>query len=71
MGNWATAVYPKPVLPVTVTLGGQRIETVAYVGAAPGLVAELFQLNVTIPESAPSGEVPISVTAAGRRAKRG
>ena len=70
-GQLALAVYPKPVLPVTITLGGQRIETIAYVGAAPGLVAGLFQLNVTIPESAPSGEIPIAVTVGGATSQTG
>ncbi len=70
-GQLALAVFPKPVLPVTVTLGGQRIETIAYVGAAPGLVAGLFQLNVTIPGSAPSGEVPIAVTVGGATSQTG
>ena len=55
-GRIAASVYPKPVLPVKVTIG--RVDATAgilYVGAAPDLVAGVFQLNVTVPTGVPAG----------------
>lgn len=59
-GRVAATIFPKPLLNVAVTIGGQPAE-VAYAGAAPFLVAGVFQINVKIPEDAPSGAVPIVV----------
>ena len=68
-GRLATAVFPKPVLPVSVTIGG-RTADVLYAGAAPSLVAGLFQINVKIPEDVPAGnqEVIVTVGSAGSQA---
>ena len=56
-----TAPYPKPVLPVTVNIGGVPA-TVQYYGAAPGELAGVMQLNVEIPANAPTGTaVPVNV----------
>jgi trimeric autotransporter adhesin len=57
-GKLAVAPYPKPLLPVSVTIDGIEAE-VTYAGAAPFLVAGLIQINVQIPEGAHSGAVPI------------
>src|SRR5205085_1102206 len=43
-----------PVSPVSVRIGG-RPAAVEYAGSAPGLVAGTFQVNVRIPQDAPSG----------------
>ena len=43
--------YPRPVLPVSVTIDGLLAEVV-YAGAAPGLVAGVLQINVVVPEDA-------------------
>ncbi len=51
-------VYPKPVLPVEVTIGGQGAE-VLYYGAAPGLVAGAMQVNARVPVGTPPGNAPI------------
>ena len=40
--------YPKPVLPVTVTIGNQA-GIVQYAGAAPGFVSGVLQVNVQLP----------------------
>jgi len=56
------AALKKPVLPVTVTIGGvdARVE---YAGSAPGLISGVMQVNVTIPPGAPTGSsVPVVVT---------
>src|SRR5580704_13997178 len=47
-GQLATSPYPKPVLPVSVTVGGKPA-SLAYYGAAPGETAGLMQLNVVVP----------------------
>ncbi len=60
-GQIAASVFPKPVLPVSVTVGGQPVE-VLYAGAAPGLVAGIFQINARIPLTSPTGEVAVVVT---------
>lgn len=59
-GLLATAVYPKPRQPVTVRIGGKDAE-VLYAGAAPGLVAGVFQINVRIPEGVAPGPQPVVV----------
>ena len=52
------------VLPPTVTLGGQNVN-VDFAGLAPGEVG-VYQLNVTIPNSAPQGlSVPLVITQNG------
>jgi len=50
---------PKPVLPVTVTIGGQNAN-VQYAGGAPGLVEGVMQVNATIP-SGVTGAAPVVV----------
>jgi uncharacterized protein (TIGR03437 family) len=47
-GSVANSVYPKPVLPVLIQIGGQTAN-VLYAGAAPGFVAGVLQINVSIP----------------------
>jgi uncharacterized protein (TIGR03437 family) len=47
-GKVASNVLPRPLLPVSVQLGGVPAE-VLYAGAAPGLVAGVLQINVRVP----------------------
>jgi len=47
-GNVANTVFPKPILPVTVQIGGREGE-VQYAGAAPNFVSGVLQVNVKIP----------------------
>lgn len=54
----------RPVLPPTVTIGG-RAATVQYAGSAPGFVAGVMQLNVFIPDDAPSGSQPVVIGIGG------
>lgn len=51
---------PKPREPITVRIGGKDAE-VLYGGAAPGLVAGVFQINVRIPEGVEPGNAPVVV----------
>jgi uncharacterized protein (TIGR03437 family) len=51
-----------PILPATVTIGGEQAE-IQYIGSAPGLVSGMLQVNVVIPDTAPSGNaVPVVLT---------
>jgi uncharacterized protein (TIGR03437 family) len=62
-GKLASEVFPKPILPVTVTIGGLEAD-VLYAGAAPWMVAGAMQLNVRVPEAAPAGAaVPVRLKA--------
>lgn len=51
---------PVPVLPVTAEVGGVPAK-IWYAGSAPYMVAGVMQVNVEIPQSAPSGDVPVVI----------
>lgn len=55
------AFFPKPVLPVKVTVGGVAAK-ILYAGAAPSLVAGVFQANVEVPAGIASGNQPVVVS---------
>ncbi len=60
-GRPAGAPYPKPLLPVRMTIGGIECQ-VEYYGAAPGMVAGVMQINVRVPANAPTGDaVPVEL----------
>ncbi len=69
-GRLASSVFPKPRLPVSVRIGGAPAE-VLYAGAAPGLVAGVFQINARIPEGVVSGAVPVVVTVGSAASQEG
>jgi len=69
-GLLATEVLPAPTLPVTVSVGGQPAE-VLYVGAAPGLVAGVLQVNVQLPQGISSGAVPVILQVGGAASQPG
>lgn len=56
--------FPKPVLPVTVTIGGQPA-TVLYAGEAPGFVSGVLQVNAMIPSGIGGGNQPVVLTIGG------
>jgi uncharacterized protein (TIGR03437 family) len=60
-GKVAVSVFPKPNLPVRVSIGGVDAK-VEYFGAAPFAVAGLLQVNARIPESVGSGPIPVVLT---------
>lgn len=60
-GALALSVFPKPVLPASVAVAGRTVELL-YFGAAPSLVAGVFQANIRIPSDAASGNLPVIVT---------
>lgn len=57
----SSAPYPAPMLPIELTIGGKKAE-ILYVGAAPGLIAGLVQINTRIPTGLTAGSVPVSLT---------
>jgi uncharacterized protein (TIGR03437 family) len=53
-------------LPVTATIGGKDAQVI-YAGPSPGLIWGLTQVNVIVPDSAPTGSaVPITITVGNR-----
>jgi uncharacterized protein (TIGR03437 family) len=58
-------------LPVTATVGGKDAQVI-YAGPSPGLIWGLTQVNVIVPDSAPTGPaVPIVITVGGRSTQSG
>lgn len=58
-------------LPVTVTIGGQPAQ-VLYAGAAPGIVAGVFQINAAVPSGLPNGgDLPLTAQVGGVSAQMG
>jgi uncharacterized protein (TIGR03437 family) len=55
-----TEQLPAPVLPVSVTVGGQAATT-SFIGIPPGLVG-VTQINYQVPASVPTGVQPVVVT---------
>jgi len=61
-GQVAGNVLPKPVLPVSVQIGGLDAE-ILYAGAAPGIIAGVLQVNVRVPAGVrPGYSVPVVLT---------
>ena len=69
-GKLAAAPFPKPILPVSVTIDGLDAEVI-YAGAAPGQVAGVMQINVRLPVGASSGEVPVLLTVGQSQSQTG
>jgi trimeric autotransporter adhesin len=53
--------FPKPVAPVSVTIGGQPAQ-IDYAGEAPGLVSGVLQVNAAVPHSLPAGRATLVIT---------
>jgi uncharacterized protein (TIGR03437 family) len=65
-----SANTPKPIGAVGVTIDGQPA-LVNFWGEAPGEVAGLLQLNVTIPANARTGDLPLLVNIGGNYSQAG
>jgi uncharacterized protein (TIGR03437 family) len=64
-GKVTSAILPKPLAPVTVTIGGVSA-AVQYAGEAPGLVSGVLQINATVPSTiTPSLTTPVVVKIGG------
>ena len=59
-GKPISVPYPKPNLPVSVTIGGISAH-VDYAGGAPTLIAGVMQVNATIPAGVFGSSVPVVV----------
>lgn len=64
------ADLPRPLLPVAVLIDGQPA-TVTYAGSAPGYVAGLCQINVVVPPTVNSGNVPIVISIGSNTSQAG
>jgi uncharacterized protein (TIGR03437 family) len=61
---------PTPLLPVSVTVGGQSAQF-TFAGEAPGLVSGVLQLNVVIPANIAAGDQAIVVTIGANPSQQG
>jgi uncharacterized protein (TIGR03437 family) len=62
---------PQPILPVTAQIGGQAAQ-VLYAGGAPGIVAGVLQVNVSIPIGVPTGPaVPVTLQVGSQSTQAG
>ena len=71
-GQLASGVSPL-VNSVTVSIGGIALAPgdVSYAGLSPGSIGGLYQFNVRIPASAPSGDLPVVITIGGVQTQAG
>jgi trimeric autotransporter adhesin len=63
-GHFTTGALANLACPVTVTIAGSP-GTVYYAGAAPNMVAGVFQINVTVPAGVSGDKLPIVVKCGG------
>jgi uncharacterized protein (TIGR03437 family) len=64
VANGGAASLPKPLLPVSATVGGKAAQ-VMYAGAAPGYIAGLMQINLRLPAGIASGPFPLVLNIGG------
>ena len=57
-----TLPLPKPVAPVSVSIGGQPASSITYAGEAPDSVCGLIQINATLPSNLSAGAQPVVLT---------
>jgi uncharacterized protein (TIGR03437 family) len=60
-GRVTGTVLPRPLAPVTATIGGVSA-TVQFAGEAPNEVAGVMQVNVTVPANLPADALPLVLT---------
>jgi len=58
---------------ITVMLGGEALPAsdILYAGLSPGSISGLYQFNIQIPASAPTGDVPVSIEIGGVQTQAG
>ena len=59
-----TQPFPKPVQPVSVTIGGEEAP-ILYAGEAPLLPVGVLQINAQVPSGVASGSLPVVVSIGG------
>jgi uncharacterized protein (TIGR03437 family) len=58
----APGAFPPLLLPVSVTIGGVAATDIQYAGPAPGFPNGALQVNVRIPATVGSGDLPVALT---------
>ena len=66
----APPLTPAPLLPVSVTIGGQPAQW-TFAGEAPSLVSGVLQVNVVVPTNIAPGDQSIVVTVGGNQSQQG
>jgi uncharacterized protein (TIGR03437 family) len=61
---------PAPLLPVSALIGGVPALS-QFAGEAPGLVSGVLQVNIQVPENAPTGNVPITISIGANSTQQG
>ena len=69
-GKLGAVPLPSPLLPVSVTIGGNTAN-VSYAGAAPGEVAGVIQINAQIPGSVSGTAVPVVLKVGNAQSQSG
>ena len=69
-GQLTGAGPPKPLLPVSVRIGGQEAEVLSA-GGAGGFVAGLMELHVRVPETVAGDALPIEFIVGGASSQTG
>lgn len=59
--------------PITVQIGSVTLSPpdILYAGLSPGSIGGLYQFNVTIPPTTPSGDIPVTITIGGSQTQAG
>jgi uncharacterized protein (TIGR03437 family) len=66
----APPLTPSPLLPVSVTIGGQPAQW-TFAGEAPSLVSGVLQVNVVVPTNIAPGDQSIVVSVGGNQSQQG
>lgn len=69
-GTVVTDIFATPLLPVSVTIGGQKAQ-VAYAGSGPDLLAGILQVEAIVPQGAGTGAVPVVLTVGSASSQTG
>jgi uncharacterized protein (TIGR03437 family) len=71
-GQLATGITPL-TNPITVTIGSVTLSPsdVLYAGLSPSSISGLYQFNLRIPLSTPSGDIPVTITIGGAQTQAG
>jgi uncharacterized protein (TIGR03437 family) len=72
-GQLATGMSELPPNSITVMLGDTTLpaSNIQYAGLSPGSISGLYQINILIPSTAPTGEVPVTVKIGGLQTQAG
>jgi uncharacterized protein (TIGR03437 family) len=60
-----TGAVIQPTQSVIVSFGGVQASDYKFIGEVPGITAGVLQINVTVPDAAPTGNVQLTVTVGG------